>query len=259
MKRLTAYIIAIFLCISTVAFAETEFSLRSGLEFGMSVEEVVACETENGVKLKYGLFWPLLEHYDIGPSWAKDLSTRYACQVKVAGVYGTSIVYRFDDSRKLVSVLYEFPYMERLEKSHRGDTYNDLGDTDMYNSLYNALTELYGDPVALIDYPSDFDAESYRSDYGEYMEKLAFVNFIPGFKVNSSNCRFEIKDTTEWIVEADGKWVEIQLLHYLLNCETKGSGKATATEEIEGVDISYSVIPNEWVEKANQKSFDDDL
>lgn len=257
MKKIIACIIAVILCVSSVAFAETEFSLRSGLEFGMSVEEVVACEAESGVKLGYGLFWPLLDYYDIGPDWANGLSTRYACQVEVAGIYGTSIVYRFDDSGELISVLYDFPDMKRLEKSHRGDTYNDLGDTDMYNSLYNVLMEMYGEPTVFDNYTLNFDAESYRSDYAEYLEKGALANFTPGFSHDSSNCQFEKKDIKEWVVEADGKWVEIQLLHYRLKCETKGSlswpvgsGKATATEEIEGVDISYSVIPNELVENS---------
>ena len=124
MKRLFRGVLLVwlFISISLVALAdESGFRLRNDVCFGDAYNVVKEKETLD-VDTRYG-----------------DKHNLYTVEGSVAGIDGTSIWYRFDESTgALFDVRWSLP--------HR----TEAADSDLdYNKLYNALVSKYGAPIEL--------------------------------------------------------------------------------------------------------------
>lgn len=133
MKRLVSLLMVFALMMISVAWAE-EFTIHSGVKFGMSVDEVIAAEKANGF------------HAELNNSG--DVSF----EGQVAGYKETNVYYQFAN-QSLVSARYQF-------NANKAD--------DIFDVVQRTLTEKYGEPVAEDGY-LDFkiEGESVLDFYAE--------------------------------------------------------------------------------------------
>lgn len=119
-KRLVSGFLAVMLLamLALPAMAEEGFTLRNGVQFGDTMEQVKAKET---------LEWNLASCDD------NSLQTE---EGTVAGISGVTITYQFDEDGKLEEVYWELPYRTSANSS----------DSD-YSKIYKALAEKYGSPL----------------------------------------------------------------------------------------------------------------
>ncbi len=119
-KRLVSGFLAVTLLamLALPAMAEEGFTLRNGVQFGDTREQVKAKET---------LEWNPGDCHD------QMLGTKDGT---VAGINGVSIVYYFDDDGKLEDVVWSLPRRTSANSS----------DSD-YSKIYKALAEKYGSPL----------------------------------------------------------------------------------------------------------------
>jgi len=127
---------------STAANPVEEFTLRNGIKFGMTTEELVQFEKEQGIELvqtaSSNLIWPAIDRLE-------------ADFISIAGQEGSSLAYVLDNS-KLSSCFYT--YTSRMEL---------LGCKSIGEDVVLAsLKEKYGEPVAqgdsFIDIGKGYDA-----------------------------------------------------------------------------------------------------
>lgn len=123
MKKLISFVLVIVLALSMVAAMaeEEEFSVRNGIKFGMTLDEVKAIEAANG--------------NENGEEFGRTISYE---NVSVAGYPGTSIEYWFDDG-SLFQIVYFI-----------GDDTDD--ETEEFaakavSELATSLEEKYGEPA----------------------------------------------------------------------------------------------------------------
>ena len=118
------------------------FIIRNKIQFGMSPEELIELEKENGIELtrtkKSNLTWPNVD--------------RLQCNtISIAGQDGSSLTYILNDN-KLTSVLYT--YSDRMELLG----YSSIGE----NAVLETLKQKYGKPTAtgekFVDVGLGFDA-----------------------------------------------------------------------------------------------------
>ncbi len=119
-KKLVSGFLAMMLLMTMVltASAEDTYTLRNGVQFGDTVEQVRAKET---------LAW----HEDD----CSDTMLRTE-RGTVAGISDVIICYDFDEDGKLVEVVWRLP----------NRTYADSSDSD-YSTLYKAFVQKYGSPL----------------------------------------------------------------------------------------------------------------
>lgn len=155
MKKIISLILMIAILISVSAFAEGDFTLHSGVKFGMSLNEVRTCESENGFTL---------EKYLSGNTYNTNSG-------KIAGLDSSRIYYSFDGD-KLVQAKYEFPtgsdyaYNQSVEESK--SDYAKISDllNEKYGiSEYNTLT---GKIYAVSKMIDTGDAVLTCSSFGEH-------------------------------------------------------------------------------------------
>ena len=119
MKRLLAIVLTCALLLGCMpALAAEEFTLRNGVKFGDTMDEVRAKET-----------LAFEEYEEVDTSLRTEEGT-------VAGISGVTIVYCFDDNNQLEEVKWDLP----------SRTYMDSSDSD-YAALYKALASKYGTPL----------------------------------------------------------------------------------------------------------------
>jgi len=114
MKKLLATLIACILCLSTVSagFAEVAFSLRNGIKFGDSIDDIVLKET----------------------TLTRDSETSNSFTGKIAGYEDATCTFAFDEDGKLKSMKYGFS-----DSCYSRDSTNDI-----YKKLYQSLVRQYG-------------------------------------------------------------------------------------------------------------------
>ena len=123
MKKLISFILVITLALSMVAAMaeEEEFSVRNGIKFGMTPDEVRAIEAENG--------------NENGEEFGRTISYE---NVSVAGYPGTTIEYWFEDD-SLFQIVYFIGAAtgDETEKNAKA----------IVSDLYGSLKEKYGEPA----------------------------------------------------------------------------------------------------------------
>lgn len=111
MKKILVFLI-VFLTVSTSALAEP-FQLHSGVQFGMTMEEVKEIETKAGYEVESG-------------------STRLSIKAPALAGIGGWVYYNFDSENRLQMCQYSF---------------GDFNDTSV-SGLIDAYTAKYGTPLA---------------------------------------------------------------------------------------------------------------
>ena len=116
MKKFVGFLTAAILCLSlvTMGFADEDFTLRNGILFGDTMEELLAKETT------------LIRESD-DSNWFKG---------KIAGYSNSRCGFYFDEDERLKSMDYDFS-----ESCTSRDTTNDV-----YKKLYQSLVRQYGKP-----------------------------------------------------------------------------------------------------------------
>ena len=133
MKQLISIALFFVLCISSTGLAEQNFTLRSNLQFGMTLEEVMQCESTAGVEIRTSFS----DEASSGYSWC----TSY---ISVAGYEKTKTYYAFDESNGLCSVLYDFPTIRYTAYEDGKISSKEVYDLSMAASLREKLITLYG-------------------------------------------------------------------------------------------------------------------
>lgn len=114
MKRLVSLLMVFAMMMISAAWAE-EFTIHSGVKFGMSVDEVIAAEKANGFSAKLN---------DNG---------EVSFEGQVAGYKETNVYYQFVN-QCLVSAKYQFNANRTKD--------------DIFKVVQGTLTEKYGEPIA---------------------------------------------------------------------------------------------------------------
>lgn len=182
MKRLGClFLIMILALISASALAE-QFTLRDGIQFGMSIDEIKKIEQEAGYEVEESFGYHDGSDDDVYLTLEVD---------NLAGI-GGSVDYHFSVANKgLNACTYCF-------SSNVGDGYE---DKDVVN-LINAYSDKYGDTVATGDGFVDIPGEA-----TDAVDSYAFIgNSLVGRGI-------ELKNYCQWIYSLDdGDAVDIMLL-----------------------------------------------
>lgn len=132
MKRLFATILALIMLCTGTCFADTtkmegEFSIRGGVKFGMTIEEVQAIEGT-------GKIWEDWNSYVLGNvtslSYHEDSLAGISCQ---GGFNNLEYYFGVDDNLRGIRYWYGF-FSSALAK-------------DYFDELYEALSQKYGEPL----------------------------------------------------------------------------------------------------------------
>lgn len=183
MKKLSLLLLALVILGFSVCCAEagTSFSLRSGIEFGDTKEEVFAKETT----LKGGYSDPF-------SIFTSDIA--YSFTGKIAGYSDAVCTFFFNETDQLVSMNYSFD-----DACSSRDRTNDI-----YKTLYQSLTRKYGNSIGntrgtceLITGPA-------------FNRMLLYMYGFDSSDGSSSDCI----DFDEWIVDVDNDHVKIDLVSY---------------------------------------------
>lgn len=173
-KKLVSGFLAMMLVATMVlsASAEDTYTLRNGVQFGDTVEQVRAKET---------LAWD-----------EDDCNDTHLGTVDgtVAGISGVHIKYFFDEDGKLVEVRWELP-----ERS-----YADSSDSD-YSTLYKAFAQKYGSPLGYTD------GDGYIIT-GRALNYIALMYVV----YDMSGMYGELRDYDEWVWDfGQGEHVKIEI------------------------------------------------
>ena len=114
MKKVVSIILCLFIsiCILDSSFADDEFTLRNGILFGDTMDDILSKET-------------VLEREGDDSRWFKG---------KIAGYNNARCGFYFDENEKLVSMSYDFSE----------SCYNRESTDDVYKKLYQSLVRQYG-------------------------------------------------------------------------------------------------------------------
>lgn len=173
-KKLVSGFLAMMLLATMVltASAEDTYTLRNGVQFGDTVEQVRAKET---------LAW----HEDD----CSDTMLRTE-RGTVAGISDVIICYDFDEDGKLVEVVWRLP----------NRTYADSSDSD-YSTLYKAFVQKYGSPLGYTD------GDCYIIT-GNALNFIAMMYML----YDMSDMYGKLRDYDEWVWDfGQGEHVKIEI------------------------------------------------
>lgn len=163
------------LCCATSAFAEEEFTLRSGIKFGDTIEDIVEKETT-------------LTREDDDSNWFKGT---------IAGYKDSQALFSFDDNGKLEDMCYAFDQF--------GNDYKSSSDvSDVYATLYKSVVRKYGSPLGNT-------GGNVELITGSAMTRMGIVVYMIG---GMDGYDGDYLDYDEWIVDCTGGHVKIDLISY---------------------------------------------
>ncbi len=201
LKRLLCVLLALS-CMS-FALADDDFTLRSGIKFGDTMDDILAKET----------------------TLVRKTEDSRTFTGKVAGYDDVGCIFSFDDDGKLIDMFYTF-----INVCTSKDTTNDI-----YKKLYQSLVRQYGTPLGNTN-------GSCHLITGKAMERMVLCVYL----VSSMNgCTGNYMDYDEWIVEADGYHVKIDLISYY--------GRDATYKYQYFLDLSYHYFTDADVEEARNE------
>ena len=163
------------LCCVTSAFAEEEFTLRSGIKFGDTIEDILEKET---TLTREG-----------------DDSNRF--KGTIAGFKDSQALFSFNDDGKLEDMCYIFDQF--------GNDYKSSSDvSDVYATLYKSVVRKYGSPLGNT-------GGSVELITGCAVDRMALVVYLFGGFDGSDS---DYLDYDEWIVDCTGGHVKIDLISF---------------------------------------------
>lgn len=159
MKKILAFIIAtiVLLSLLSVSFAE-RFTIRNGIQFGMTKEEVMKIEAENsGVE-------PYQTEYAYG-------TTLFYEDINIAGFDLGYVMYKFDKNDKLVHMAYTW-YMNYYSPNH---SYQPSDKTHVFS--IDAESKVYGELQQIYEVLNKALSEKY-TEIGSYANgNFNYINF----------------------------------------------------------------------------------
>lgn len=192
MKRLLSLVLVLFLLAGTVASAE-EFTLRNGIAFGDTMDEVLEKETFGIAEVVDSIEDNTEE--EVAYEEMMEETLPYSIKTKessLAGIDGSCIIYSFDENKTLREVEYVF----------RSSTFGDLIDAD-YESVNAGLISKYGDPLGYTNGDFYIFTGSMVKDIILALSINQMLGSIAG-----------LKDYDEWVVDTEDYHVKIEQLEY---------------------------------------------
>ena len=196
MKKIISLVLMVAMLFSLSAFAEEEeFTLHSGVKFGMTLEEVKTCEENAGFTFR--------EYFD----------GSYCIEGKIAGIDESQINYYFVDGA-LVQGLYTFP-VASPQAHHQS--------IDVSRADYAAISDLLNEKYGVSEYctltskiypvPSIINDDLICSSFGEH-------DFWKHPERAWAHCNYATQIYEEWLIYLpDGSGVYI---HHCLYGNTDG-------------------------------------
>lgn len=195
MKRLICVIVAILLAFSMSSALAEGFTLRNGIVFGDSMEDVLAKETLEVDEIEDGSDEEASATTDNDDS---DDETDHpywitTCEGTVAGIDNSYIKYNFDADKMLREVIYYF------------ETYSskDTSDSD-YETINNGLIRKYGSPLGY----SNGDCYIFT---GAALESAVISAYIFSDLLDGYG---DIRDYDEWDVDTGDYHVKIEQVQF---------------------------------------------
>lgn len=163
------------LCCVTPAFAEEEFTLRNGIKFGDTIEEILEKETS-------------LTRKDDDSSWFSGT---------IAGYKDSEAGFFFDDDGKLVEMAYVF--------NQFGNDYKARSDvSDVYATLYRSIVNKYGSPIGNVGGTTELIT-------GSAITRMSVMVYIFG---GLDGYDGDYLDYDEWVIDCTNGHVKIDLISY---------------------------------------------
>ena len=169
-----------------------------------------------------------------------------------------------------VSILfiYTFPYIEQHRFVETDIIDQKFGDSNISNSLYEKLCQLYGTPQSYIDYSFADDAIAYIKDRIEYDKETIQGWMVPSpykkigyVKTSIVSGDFITKEVNQWVVEIPDGYVCIEHLTYRYHAKQALRLPDVSVVyrglEKEGVAISYTFLSEEQLNNMNSAVNDD--
>jgi len=234
MKRILAMVLAIgILFTSTIAYAE-EFSLRNGITFGDTIEEVLAKETFSIESVDDGSDEDSVEDKETDDESELPYSITTAHDT-LAGIPDSHIVYRFDQNKTLKEVKYYF----------RSSSLKETIDND-YNNINSGFIRKYGSPLGY----SNGDCYIFT---GGAMYETVYITYL----VQSLDGYGDLRDYDEWDVNTGDYHVKIEHIEYYLGSSYSDLNYSHVVSYTYFTDEDLQNAKNEKVE--NQNAIDNDL
>lgn len=227
-------ILSLICCYASSLASDNDFSIRGGISFKSTKDEIVSYEESQGGKV------------DLNPLKTYDSVTWFTNNcilvngISFGGYDEAEVVYYFDDNDKLLSILF-LPH-------HFVD---DKSSADKQFDQFNGALEKYGSPIAtngeyLEIEPGACDAIGYFSNPWFHEDDIG-ENLIR--KVEST-----IISSAQRIYTIDNGYVDIQLIEFLEKDETTfvGLGGPFSSSRYENI-LSYAFYSEEQMQNVRDK------
>lgn len=184
MKKIISLVLMIAMLFSVSAFADEEFTLHSGVKFGMTKEEINEAESSNGFTTSTSKYWP----------------NRISVSGVVAGIESSVIIYSVDDDGSMFKATYFLG----------NNTASDAQRLSEYTTIQQALEEKYGssmynsDNMQMADVPNEL--------FGEETTGFSFAQYEGHIQ------RPEVEQYNQWLLDADDG-SKILIDHFLLKSD----------------------------------------
>ena len=175
MKRIISFVCILLLILTSKCYAET-FSIRNGIVYGDTINNVESKET-----------------LGIAKRTSSTLTTKTGT---IASIGNSFITYSFNSEGKLYDIYMDFGV-------HIGKTEQAIS---AYNTVYEALTNKYGNPSSIIN---DSWYVIYGSAVEEYTSNSAFLKEL--------GLTPSLQNKAQWILRYDDINVKIDLIRYAPN------------------------------------------
>ena len=185
-KLLVILLLAVLTCGFCISGASAEFSttadftLHSGVTFGMSREEVKKLEEENGFTVNEGSL--TYTYYDSDGSYRGKKTDGFTIYGSMAGISSSTLYYYFDEDGKLFGMVYKF------------------GDHD--EASYNDIKELIND--------------KYANSAATDTRKIASITDVFYSDTTNATLAYDMYDSRQIMLQ-DGSRIQIEHLIFYSN------------------------------------------
>ena len=178
-KTLSLFLILFIACIVSISSAE-EFTLHSGITFGMTMDQVMTCEKSAGFKPEKKTLTQKSDATEEGSFYfcsKKHLADYIYVEGQIAGQKDAAIRYHFNSKKQLDAAVYEFFGGKAMYKTLRESLikkYGEAFDTSLINIW---LKYLHPDALNIFQYSAQYVNVDYHSadswlipqDNGDYI------------------------------------------------------------------------------------------
>lgn len=226
-KNIFVFIIITILSLTISSLAEP-FQFRNGISFGMTIEEIIPIEEQNGITLEKGT----------------DRNYYKAKNCKVAGYDNCDIYYYFDDDDKLESVSYHWTSHFYKGSSDDANTFKKLLSSCErdYDSIFTSVV-------------SSLEKKYEKTGYIEN-GKMKYLDFYGEFGPSDIFDRSSVMawDTihgwSQFLTSNDDNFIYIDAIYL---SRQMGSIVGDAINADYSIRISYNSVSNELVEEKMDK------